>query len=162
MPLRVITRGRVPSHVSAFFLLPSLELPRARNPSASSLSPACALAQSPFYIPLKYPLRTSFTPIHSSWPLYPRIAFSGMYFDHTIPAFTNHILHRSKQLFQPASHSVPSTKLSTIQGNVATSSQKEDSHSHKEESGGGSSPRSEGAYYSADEPLFAVSLTSLS
>ncbi|KDR81374.1 hypothetical protein GALMADRAFT_239242 [Galerina marginata CBS 339.88] len=55
-------------------------------------------------------------------------------------------MERSKQLSQPVSHSTPSTKLSTIQANAAASSQKEDSHSQKEESGG-SSPRSE------DSPL---------
>jgi hypothetical protein len=49
---------------------------------------------------------------------------------------------RSKQLTQPvASHA---TKLSTIQANAGLS-QKEDSQSQKEESGG-SSPRSDGAH----------------
>ncbi|KAF8964117.1 WD40-repeat-containing domain protein [Flammula alnicola] len=56
-------------------------------------------------------------------------------------------MERSKQLSQPTSHSTPFTKLSTLQANAATASQKEDSHSQKEESGGGSSPRSE------DSPL---------
>ncbi|KAF8874646.1 WD40-repeat-containing domain protein [Gymnopilus junonius] len=55
-------------------------------------------------------------------------------------------MERSKQLSQPASHSAPPTKLSTIQANTASSSQKDDSHSQKEDSGG-SSPRSE------DSPL---------
>ncbi|PPQ74192.1 hypothetical protein CVT26_004489 [Gymnopilus dilepis] len=53
-------------------------------------------------------------------------------------------MERSKQLTQPASHSAPPTKLSAIQAHVA--SQKDDSHSQKEESGA-SSPRSE------DSPL---------
>ncbi|KAF9475668.1 WD40 repeat-like protein [Pholiota conissans] len=56
-------------------------------------------------------------------------------------------MERSKQLSLPASHSAPPTKLSTIQANAAASSQKDDLHSQKEESGGGSSPRSE------DSPL---------
>ncbi|KAF8803610.1 WD40 repeat-like protein [Phlegmacium glaucopus] len=55
-------------------------------------------------------------------------------------------MERSKQLTQPASHSTPSTKLLTIQANAAPLSQKDDSHSQKEDSGG-SSPRSE------DSPL---------
>jgi hypothetical protein len=56
---------------------------------------------------------------------------------------TSPIIQRSKQLTQPTSHSTPSTKLLTIQANAAPLSQKDDSHSQKEESGG-SSPRSEG------------------
>ncbi|PPQ78167.1 hypothetical protein CVT25_015500 [Psilocybe cyanescens] len=55
-------------------------------------------------------------------------------------------MERSKQLTQPASHSTPASKLSNLQSNAASSSQKEDSHSQKGESGG-SSPRSE------DSPL---------
>ena len=59
---------------------------------------------------------------------------------------TSPIIERSKQLTQPTSHSTPSTKLLTIQGNASSLSQKDDSHSQKEDSGG-SSPRSEGMFF---------------
>ncbi|KAF5386585.1 hypothetical protein D9615_001703 [Tricholomella constricta] len=55
-------------------------------------------------------------------------------------------MERSKQLTQPTSQNVPPSKLAAIQNQMASSSQKDDAHSHKEESGG-SSPRSE------DSPL---------
>lgn len=54
------------------------------------------------------------------------------------------LFYRSKQLSQPASQTVPPSKLAAIQAQTATSTQKDDVGSHKEESGG-SSPRSEGA-----------------
>lgn len=49
----------------------------------------------------------------------------------------------SKQLNQPASQSIPPSKLAAIQAQAATSSEKGDTGSHKEGSSG-SSPRSEG------------------
>ncbi|RDB21478.1 Striatin-3 [Hypsizygus marmoreus] len=55
-------------------------------------------------------------------------------------------MERSKQLAQPTSQNNPPTKLAASQYHIASSSQKEDAQSHKEESGG-SSPRSE------DSPL---------
>jgi striatin 1/3/4 len=51
----------------------------------------------------------------------------------------------SKQLTQPASQSVPPTKLAAIQAQAAASSQRDDAQSHKEDSSG-SSPRSEGMF----------------
>ncbi|KAH9951500.1 WD40 repeat-like protein [Amylocystis lapponica] len=55
-------------------------------------------------------------------------------------------MERSKQLAQPASQSVPPTKLATLQSHMGQPSQKDDAYSHKEGSSG-SSPRSE------DSPL---------
>ncbi|CCM03841.1 uncharacterized protein FIBRA_05990 [Fibroporia radiculosa] len=55
-------------------------------------------------------------------------------------------VERSKQLSQPASQSVPPTKLAVLQAQMGQTSQKDDAFSHKEGSSG-SSPRSE------DSPL---------
>ncbi|KAG5645051.1 hypothetical protein DXG03_007230 [Asterophora parasitica] len=55
-------------------------------------------------------------------------------------------MERSKQLTQPASQNVPPSKFAAIQNHNASSSQKDDAQSHKEDSGS-SSPRSE------DSPL---------
>ncbi|KAK0240494.1 WD40-repeat-containing domain protein [Armillaria nabsnona] len=55
-------------------------------------------------------------------------------------------LERSKQLSGSSSQSVPSSKLAILQSQTASSSQKDDAQSHKEESSG-SSPRSD------DSPL---------
>ncbi|KAG6832732.1 hypothetical protein H0H92_012304 [Tricholoma furcatifolium] len=54
-------------------------------------------------------------------------------------------MERSKQLTQPTSQNAPSTKITSLQNNPTSLSQKEDAQSHKEDSGG-SSPRSEDSH----------------